>query len=297
MMTAFPSDLASRGSEVEKLRKDNGMKKRMGACRSPHNLMALLFLLAFGAFTFRSAAENKASSLAVKNGDKIAFMGDSITAAGVAKDGYITLVMEALKKEGLTVSSVPAGINGHKSSDMLARLDYDVISEKPQWMILSCGVNDVWHFKLSLNGQTLQGVSLEDYKKNITAMIDKARAANIQVMILTSTLIGEDPERELNKNLIPYNDFLSEIAKKENCLLADVNKDMRAALKTIPDVKGPAIMFGEPEYKRDIKNKLTTDGCHMNPMGNIIMAKGILRAFGLSEDKIAAAEKAWLEKR
>lgn len=273
------------------------MKKRMGACRSPHNLMALLFLLAFGAFTFRAAAESKSSSLAVKNGDKIAFLGDSITAAGVAKDGYITLVMEALKKEGLTVSSVPAGINGHKSSDMLARLDYDVISEKPQWMILSCGVNDVWHFKLSLNGQTLQGVSLEDYKKNITAMIDKARAANIQVMILTSTLIGEDPERELNKNLIPYNDFLSEIAKKENCLLADVNKDMRAALKTIPDVKGPAIMFGEPEYKRDIKNKLTTDGCHMNPMGNIIMAKGILRAFGLSEDKIAAAEKAWLEKR
>lgn len=270
------------------------MKKRMIACRGSRNWMAWIFFLTMGILTFRAAAENKASFLAVKNGDKIAFMGDSITAAGTAKDGYITLVMDTLKKEGLTVSCVPAGISGHKSNDMLARLDYDVISEKPQWMILSCGVNDVWHFKLCLNGQTFQGVSLEDYQKNMTAMLDKARAAHIKVMILTSTLIGEDPERELNKNLRPYNDFLRAMTKKENCLLADVNKDMQAALKAMPDVKGPASMFGEPEYRRDIKNKLTTDGCHLNSLGNIMMAKGILRAFGLSEDKIAAAEKTWL---
>ena len=55
-------------------------------------------------------------------------------------------------------------------------------------------------------------------------------------------------------------------------------------------------MFGEPKYDRKIKNKLTTDGCHMNTLGNAMMAKGILRAFGLSEEKIAAAEKPWLKK-
>lgn len=81
-------------------------------------------------------------------------------------------------------------------------MDNDVISKKPQWMTLSCGVNDVWHFKLRLGKQTFQGVSLEDYKKNIAAIIDKAQAANIKVMILTATMIGEDPERELNKNLV-----------------------------------------------------------------------------------------------
>jgi hypothetical protein len=32
----------------------------------------------------------------------------------------------------------------------------------------------------------------------------------------------------------------------------------------------------------------------MNTLGNIMMAKGFLRAFGLSEVKIAAAEKEWL---
>ena len=127
-------------------------------------------------------------------------------------------------------------------------------------------------------------------------MLEKAEAADIKVLILTSTMIGEDPEKETNKKLVPYNDFLREIAKEKGLPLADLNKDMQAALKEIPDEEGKAKMFGEPEYQRDIKNKLTTDGCHMNKLGNIMMAKGLLRAFGLSEAKIAAAEKAWLEK-
>lgn len=239
---------------------------------------------------------NKPAKLVLKKGEKIAFIGDSITAGGARKNGYLTMVMEALNKEGLNLSRVAAGKSGHKSNDMLKRLDKDVISKKPQWMTLSCGVNDVWHFKLRLGKRTFKGVGLEEYKKNITAIIDKAQAANIKVMVLTSTMIGEDPERELNKNLIPYNAFLREIAKEKKCLLADLDQDMQEALKKIPDAAGKARMFGEPNYKRNIKNKLTTDGCHMNTLGNAMMAKGILRAFGLSEEKIAAAKKSWLKK-
>ena len=256
-----------------------------------------LAALVLSPFALGASAENAAPSLAVKNGDKIAFLGDSITAGGVKEKGYVTLVMEALKNEGLDVSVVPAGQSGNRSSDMLARLDADVISKQPQWLLLSCGVNDVWHFKLRLGAQTFQGIPLEEYKKNITAILDKAEAAGIKVMILTSTMIGEDPERELNRNLIPYNEFLRETAKARKCLLADLNADMQMALKKMPDQEGPAKMFGEREYKRNIKNKLTTDGCHMNNLGNIMMAKGVLKAFGLSEAKIAAVEKSWLEKK
>lgn len=259
------------------------------------NMIAVTVFLTCGFFALHAAAaENR--TLVLKAGDKIAFMGDSITAAGARKNGYVTLVMDALKKEALNLSHVPAGKSGHKSDDMLKRLDEDVISKKPQWMTLSCGVNDVWHFKLRLGKHVFKGVPLEDYKKNIRAIIDKAQAANINVMILTSTMIGEDQSRELNQNLIPYNAFLREIAKEKKCLLADLSKDMQEALKKLPDVKGRARMFGDPQYKSDIENKLTTDGCHMNALGNIMMAKGILRAFGLSEEKIAAAEKTWLDK-
>jgi len=154
-------------------------------------------------------------------------------------------------------------------------------------------VNDVWHFKLVLGNRTFEGVELEDYKKNITEIIEKAQAADIKVMVLTSTMIGEDPTSELNQMLIPYNDFLREIAKDKGCLLADLSQRMQAKLKEIPDEKGKARMFGDNNYKRDIKNKLTSDGCHMNPKGNKMMAIGVLSAFGMTDEQIAEAEKAW----
>lgn len=270
------------------------MKKQAFMFFKPGIMTGLMVLLAIGLSAYGAPPAGKAAAIPVKSGDKMAFMGDSITAGGAGGDGFITLVMDAFKKEGLDVISIPAGISGQKSNDMLGRLDNDVISKSPQWMVLSCGVNDVWHFQLRLGKNTFTGVPLEDYKKNITAIIEKAQSANIKVMILTSTMIGEDPERELNKNMIPYNDFLRQIAKEKKCLLADLNADMQEAIKKIPDEKGVAKMFGERGYKRDIKNKLTSDGCHMNKLGNIMMAKGILKAFGLSEDKIAAAEKSWL---
>ena len=230
----------------------------------------------------------------LKSGEKIAFLGDSITAGGVRKNGYVTLTMEALNKEGLKLTHIPAGKSGNRSKDMLARLDASVISKDPDWMVLSCGVNDVWHFTLTLGKRTFQGIPLEDYEKNIREILKQAKAADIKVVILTSTMIGEDPEKETNKKLIPYNEFLRKVAKEKKLPLVDLSKDMHAALEKIPDIKGKARMFGEPKYGRNIKNKLTTDGCHMNLLGNVMMAKGVLGGFGLSEEKIAAAEKRWL---
>lgn len=235
-------------------------------------------------------------SMLLKFGEKIAFLGDSITAGGARKNGYVTLTMEALNHEGLKLTHIPAGKSGNRSKDMLARLDASVLSKDPDWMVLSCGVNDVWHFTLTLGKRTFKGIPLEDYEKNIREILKQAKAADIKVVILTSTMIGEDPEKETNKKLIPYNEFLRKVAKEKNLPLVDLSKDMHAALEKIPDEKGKARMFGEPKYERNIKNKLTTDGCHMNLLGNVMMAKGILRGFGLSEEKIAAAEKRWLGK-
>ena len=108
----------------------------------------------------------------IKDGNKIAFMGDSITQFGHNyAAGYVNMVMIGLKVNGIKADFVKAGISGNRSTHMLARLDRDVISKKTQVMTLSCGVNDVWHGK--------RGVKLEDYKKNIRQIVDKATAAGI----------------------------------------------------------------------------------------------------------------------
>lgn len=212
------------------------------------------------------AADAPKSAIPVVSGQKIAFLGDSITAGGAKPGGYCQLVLAGLKKEGIEVEGIFAGISGHKSNQMLARLDKDVLSKKPDWMTLSCGVNDVWH--------GAKGVNLEDYQKNITAIVDQAQAAGVKVMILTSTMIKEDQTNELNQKLLAYNAFLKQLATEKGCLFADLNTAMQEALKTFPE--------DAPAGKR-----LTRDGVHMNAEGNIMMANGILKAFGLSEAQLS----------
>ena len=98
--------------------------------------------------TGNNAEAAEAAGIAVNKGQKIAFLGDSITAAGKRPGGYCQLVLSALKDQGIETTPVFAGIGGHKSNQMLARLDKDVLKHKPDWMTLSCGVNDVWHGKI-----------------------------------------------------------------------------------------------------------------------------------------------------
>lgn len=216
------------------------------------------------------AASASAQAPAVKSGDSIAFMGDSITQGGWENPvGYVRLVMSGLESNGIKATAIPAGISGHKSNNMLERLRRDVLDKQPTWMTLSCGVNDVWH--------GANGVPLPQYKTNITSIIDQAQAAGIKVMILTATVITEQEDNANNQKLAAYNDFLRALAKEKGCLLADLNADMWAALKTSTE-KG---------------NALTVDGVHMNAQGNCLMATGVLRAFGLTEPELLKAREGW----
>jgi lysophospholipase L1-like esterase len=211
----------------------------------------------------------------IKSGETIVFLGDSITAGGIKPDGYVTLVMLGLKANGIEAKAIGAGIGGHKSNQMLERLQNDVISKKPAWMTLSCGVNDVWH--------GANGVPLDQYKENITAIIEQAQAAGIKVMILTATVIGENLDNPDNRKLAGYNEFLRSLARAKKCLLADLNAAFHEVIKTA--------QAGKPADK----GVLTGDGVHMNSAGNRVMAKGILKAFGLSARELAKAVAVWPE--
>ena len=218
-----------------------------------------------------TVAMTAVADIAVKNGEKIAFLGDSITQAGARPNGYVRLTIRGLESAGVKASAIPAGISGHKSNQMLARLERDVLSKSPNWMTLSCGVNDVWHGK--------RGVNLADYKVNITKIVDRCQDAGIKVVLLTSTMIGEDKDNANNKKLSTYNDFLKELATEKKCLLADLNAGMQSIIEASNDKKNGKL--------------LTSDGVHMNADGNKMMATGVLEALGLNPEQIKAAQAAW----
>ncbi|MCY2931877.1 MAG: family 20 glycosylhydrolase [Planctomycetota bacterium] len=213
-----------------------------------------------------------AQEILVKDGQTVAFLGDSITEFGAATpEGYVRLVARGLEANGVRIQVVGGGVQRHTSNDMLARLERDVLSKKPHWMTLSCGVNDTW-----------LGVSLDTYKKNITAIVDRCQGAGVKVVILTATMVGKDPANENNQKVLLQNEFLRGLAKERKYPLADLHTDMLALLKKAP--ADPAEGAG---------NSLTTDGVHMNAAGNRMMAMGVLRAFGLNEEQLWKAQAAW----
>lgn len=229
--------------------------------------------LLFSATLFSAMMISYAEPL-IKDVQKLAFLGDSITQQGWERtNGYVKLVVKGLEANDIKVEPIPAGIGGHKSNNMLERLERDVLSKKPDWMTLSCGVNDVWHGE--------KGVALEPYKTKITALVKQARKAGVKVMILTATVIGEELDNENNKKLAPYNEFLRELGRSENCKVADVNSLFAEAIRT----------------DENTGRLLTTDGVHLNPAGDHLMAIGLLKAFGLNDDQLKKAETAWKSKK
>ena len=175
-----------------------------------------------------------AQGIAVKNGDSIAFMGDSITKQAWdsanghwgwnSPVGHIHLVMDALEANGIKATAIPSGRSGQTYRAMLERLQRDVLDQKPTWMTLSCGVNDLG---MLLDGG--EGVALPEFKTNVTAIVTQAQAAGIKVMLLTVTPIYEEqPNNKYELPLVGYNDFLRALAKEKKCLLVDLNADMPA---------------------------------------------------------------------
>ena len=210
------------------------------------------------------------AEILIKTGDKVAFLGDSITAQGwTTPHGYVRLIVAGLEANGITIEPLPAGVGGHKSNDMLARVQRDVIDKKPDWVTISCGMNDVIH--------GAKGVPLDQYKINMTAIVDQCQAAGIKVILFTTTAYGawNSPQTQ---QLGEYSAFLRELAKRKNCKLVDLYNVFVETVKTATPLRG-----------------LTGDGCHMSPEGNILLSKTVLMGFGCSKSEIDKAYETWMD--
>lgn len=218
------------------------------------------------------------SPVIIEDGQTIAFLGDSITADGSGYGKYCRLVVHGLKARGIHVTPVLAGVSGNTSRDMLARLEQDVLRHEPDWVILAAGVNDIWHGDPTVKIGVFQpkpgmGVKLDEYKKNVTEIMDRCEQAGANVVLTSITPIREDPEFKLNVTSRTYNAFLDKLARERGLPLAHLNEAMFSEI-----ARG---------------TRLTSDGVHPNTQGHRIMAQGILQAMGLTVAELDAIEQEW----
>ena len=199
-----------------------------------------------------------------KNMDKptrVVFFGDSITEAAVRPGGYIVKIGDMLSAGGKSADYdlIGAGISGNKVYDLFLRLEKDVLSKKPDVVVIYVGVNDVWH-KRSFG----TGTDADKFGAFYEALIVKMREAGITPILCTPACIGEktDCSNTQDGELNQYSQIIRELASTYKCALCD--------LRT-------AFLNYNAEHNPDNKDKgiLTTDGVHLNDAGNQLVAQMI----------------------
>lgn len=226
----------------------------------------LVAALAFAVLTGSSASGLAfAEDVKLKAGDRIVFLGDSITQAGAGPGGYVTLVKEALTTHhpDLKTEVIGAGISGNKVPDLEARLDRDVLSKKPSIVVIYIGINDVWH---STNGK---GTKKEDFDAGLRRIIKKVNDVGAKVILCTATVIGEktDGSNSLDKMLDEYCEISRKVAKDTNSQLLDLRQQCLDHLKQTNKANAD-------------KGILTSDTVHLNAAGNHFLAGLMLGALG-----------------
>lgn len=200
--------------------------------------------------------------------DVVVFLGDSITAAGVRPDGYVTLTGQGIAKAypELGVKVVGAGISGHKVPDCQKRLDRDVLKKNPTIVIIYIGINDVWH---SGNGR---GTSKEDFKAGLKEMIAKINDVGARVILCTPTVIGEktDGTNHFDTMLDAYSDISRAVAKETGSQMLDLRAEFMKYLK-------------ENNKDNVARGVLTSDSVHFSKLGNSFTAGLMLDALNVPQ--------------
>jgi lysophospholipase L1-like esterase len=167
---------------------------------------------------------------------RVVFIGDSITESWVTGDPGL-----------FSEEVIGRGISGQTSPQILLRFFQDVIELRPQIVHIMAGTNDI----AGNTGRTTE----QDFKNNITAMVDLARAHHIQVALASILPAGEfswKPGLKPASTIVALNGWLREFALKSHVRYIDYHS-------VLADARGGFIA------------QLSNDGVHPNRDGYAVM--------------------------
>ncbi|MBE7515558.1 MAG: arylesterase [Chloracidobacterium sp.] len=172
----------------------------------------------------------------VSDRPKIVLFGDSLTAGFglLEKESYPYLLQEKLKAAGYNYEVVNAGVSGDTSLGGTERIDWVLEMDRVEILVLELGANDL-----------LRGVPVDDMKANLDAIIKKAKAKNVRILLcgmFAPPTMGIEYQRSFMKafpdlateNRINYLPFLLQGVA--------MNKDLNQADGIHPNAEGEKIM-------------------------------------------------------
>jgi lysophospholipase L1-like esterase len=214
------------------------------------------------------------------NGDRVAFMGNSITDGG-HYHSYIWLYYMT-HFPNMRIQCFNAGIGGDVSKQMLERIDNEVFAKKPTVMTLTFGMNDTGYqlypaAKADSLYQLKVNTSLTSFNQIVTLLQQHPEIKKIMIgsspydeksKIKTTPLIGK------NKAMLVIIDAEKQTAKDNNWGFVDFNGPMKQILTQQQQIDSLFTMQ-------------SPDRIHPSNDGQMVMAYLFLNAQGLAGNKVA----------
>lgn len=179
----------------------------------------------------------------------------------------IIVCMLTLPTNAVGAEVINAGVGGNRSSQLLKRLDRDVLTQHPSVVVLMVGTND----RLNSGGF----IDSKTYRKNVNTLIDKIQASGAKVLLMTPPpCIPEllfnrhDPKKYAdqapNERMQEVRSVLLEISQKRKIPLIDFHDYL--IQHNIADSKKTSVL-------RNPANSGIKDGVHLTPAGYQLLAK------------------------
>ena len=202
----------------------------------------------------------------LRQGDRVSFLGDSITAADPGYSRLVAAQLAALRPD-IGLSFVYAGVGGNRVGQLLERLQRDVLAAGATVVAVSIGINDVWH------RHSGGGTADAEFTRDYGVLCDRIQGAGVRGVLLTPTVIGEDLEAPPNRALQHMVGVVREASAARGWPLADMHAAFAAAITA----RRQAIAGADWPLGNDGGTRFYTgDGVHMNAAGNALMAQTLV---------------------
>ena len=212
--------------------------------------------------------------LLLKPHSKLLFIGDSVTDCersrpvgeglfGATGKGYVTqvdgLLSAAYPAHGIRV--VNMGTSGHQVPHLVDRWQTDVIDQKPDWVVVMIGINDVWR-QFDLPRQPEQHVLPKAYEAGLERMAKATKPTVAGMVFMTPFYIEPNPADAMRARMDVYGAIVKKVAKKHGAHCVDTQA---AFNRTLEHMHSAAIAW---------------DRIHPNHIGHTILARAFLDAVG-----------------
>jgi lysophospholipase L1-like esterase len=207
--------------------------------------------------------------LLFQSGEKVLFIGDSITDCGRRGDhaplgnGYVRRITELItaKYPERRIEYVNRGIGGDVVEGLEARWEADVIAEKPNWLSVKIGINNA---SRQLNAGIPNEEYLPEWEACYRRILARARdELNAELFMFELFYIEEDVEAPRPLAVDAYNEIIHRLADEFNARSIRTNEAFDRAVAVCPGALWT-----------------TQDGVHPNPEGHTLMALEFLKQVG-----------------